>query len=230
MNSRRKERPKASGGEAPGKGTEKSAGKNPSAEAESSGPVSMPAYVMYFALAIVAGTTDLLSKEAVFRTFGLPGEQATWWLIQDRLGIQTALNPGALFGMGGGKRLIFASLSVAALLGILTWLFVYKAARDRWLTVALGIISGGILGNLYDRLGLWHRAGLPAGVNGELTGAVRDWILFQWKEVPLRIFNPWPNFNIADSFLVAGAIMLAIHALTYREKKPAEEGAASPAT
>ncbi len=184
----------------------------------------------YFALAIVAGTTDLLSKEAVFRTFGLPGEQPTWWLIQDRLGIQAALNPGALFGMGGGKRLIFASLSVAALLGILTWLFVYKAARDRWLTVALGIISGGILGNLYDRLGLWHRAGLPAGVNGELTGAVRDWILFQWKEVPLRIFNPWPNFNLADSFLVAGAIMLAVHALTYREKKPAEEAAASSAT
>ena len=194
------------------------------------GPVSRAAYVIYFALAIVAGTTDLLSKEAVFQNFGYPGEQPTWWLIQDRLGIQTALNPGALFGMGGGKRLIFASLSVAALLGILTWLFVYRAARDRWLTVALGIISGGILGNLYDRLGLWHRGGLPAGVDAKLTGAVRDWILFQWQEVPLRIFNPWPNFNLADSFLVAGAIMLAIHALTYREKKPADEAEASPAT
>ena len=178
----------------------------------------------------MGGTTDLLSKEAVFRTFGYPGEQPTGWLIQDRLGIQTSLNPGAIFGMGEGKRLIFASLSIAALLGILTWLFIYKAARDRWLTVALGIISGGILGNLYDRLGLWHRGGLPAGVDAKLTGAVRDWILFQWQEVPLRIFNPWPNFNLADSFLVAGAIMLAIHALTYREKKPAEEAEASPAT
>ena len=198
--------------------------------AESSGPISRAAVLTYFALAIVAGTADLLSKEAVFRTFGFPEEQPTWWLIQDRLGIQTALNPGALFGMGGGKRLIFASLSVAALIGIFTWLFVYKAARDRWLTVALGIISGGILGNLYDRLGLWHRSGLPAGLKAEYTGAVRDWILFQWKEVPLPIFNPWPNFNIADSFLVAGAIMLAIHALTYRDKKPAEEAAASAAT
>ena len=186
--------------------------------------------MIYFALAIVAGATDLFSKEAVFRSFGFPGEQPSWWLIQDRLGIQTALNPGALFGMGGGKRMIFAALSVAALLGILTWLFVYKAARDRWLTVALGIISGGILGNLYDRLGLWHRGGLPAGVDAELTGAVRDWILFQWKEVPWKIFNPWPNFNLADSFLVAGAIMLAIHALTYREKKPADGANACPAT
>jgi signal peptidase II len=187
------------------------------------GPVSQAAYAMYFALAIVAGSIDLLSKEAAFRTFGLPAEQPAWWLIQDRLGIQTALNPGALFGMGGGKRLIFASLSVAALLGIITWLFIYKAARDRWLTFALGIISGGILGNLYDRLGLWHRGGLPEGMNVQYTGAVRDWILFQWKEIPLQILNPWPNFNLADSFLVVGASMLAIHALTYREKKPAAE-------
>ena len=219
MNSRRKDRLKVVSSE------------TPADAAESSGPVSRAAILTYFALAIVAGTTDLLSKEAVFRTFGLPEpNKPAWWLIQDRLGIQTALNNGALFGMGGGNRLIFASLSVAALVGIMTWLFVYKAARDRWLTFALGIISGGILGNLYDRLGLWHRSGLPAGVDAKYTGAVRDWILFQWKEVPLQIFNPWPNFNIADSFLVAGAIMLAIHALTYREKKPAEEAAASPVT
>lgn len=221
MNSRRKER---------------SAKKDTAAPAEDAdvaavfGPVSKATYITYFALAVVGGAADLLSKEAVFRTFGYPGEQQTWWLIQDRLGIQTALNPGALFGMGGGKRLIFAALSIAALIGIFTWLFVYKAARDRWLNVALGIITGGIIGNLFDRLGMWHWSGLPAGVNAELTGAVRDWILFQWKEVPLRIFNPWPNFNIADSFLVTGAIMLAIHALTYREPKPAEEPKANPAT
>ena len=217
MNSRRKERSQ-------GKTSETETIREDSAAA--GGPVSLAAYLTFFPLAIIGGFTDLLSKHFVFRTFGYPGEQPTWWLIQDRLGIQTALNPGALFGMGGGKRLIFASLSVAALVGIVTWLFAFKAARDRWLTVALGIITGGIIGNLFDRLGMWHWSGLPAGVNAELTGAVRDWILFQWNEVPLQIFNPWPNFNIADSFLVTGAIMLAIHALTYREQKPVEEKAA----
>ena len=175
-------------------------------------------YYIYFGLAALGGGADLLTKQIIFHRFGLPGAQPTWWLIQDRLGIQTALNPGALFGMGGGKRLVFATLSVAALIGIFVWLFVYRAARDRWLTVALGAISGGIIGNLYDRLGLWHWNGLPAGVNGELTGAVRDWILFQWKEVHLKMFSPWPNFNIADSLLVCGAIFLAFHALTYRDK------------
>jgi signal peptidase II len=210
MNSRRKERGK-------------NAAEEKSAPAAGAGAVSRAAYATYFALAAVGGSIDLLTKQAVFSAFGYPGQQPTWWLIQDRLGIQTALNPGALFGMGGGRRLVFAALSVAALLGIFTWLFLYKAARDRWLTFALGIISGGIVGNLYDRLGLWHLQGMPQGIDAEYTGAVRDWILFQWKEVPLKMLNPWPNFNIADSFLVAGAIMLAVHALTYREKKLPEE-------
>lgn len=210
MNSRRKERSAKNEAAAPGDGAD---------VAIAQVVVSKAAYITFFSLAIVGGSIDLLTKQAVFGTLGYPGEKPTWWLIQDRLGIQTALNPGALFGMGGGKRLIFAALSIVALFGIFAWLFVYKAARDRWLNVALGIITGGILGNLFDRLGMWHWSGLPASVDPELTGAVRDWILFQWKEVPLRIFNPWPNFNIADSFLVCGAMMLAIHALTYREPK-----------
>jgi signal peptidase II len=220
MNSRRKER-----GE---KAAAKKSASNEAVKSDGSA-VSWAAYATFFALAAVGGSLDLLTKEAIFRAFGYPGQQATWWLVQDRLGIQTALNPGALFGMGGGKRMIFAALSVAALAGIFSWLFLWKAARDRWLTFALGIISGGIIGNLYDRLGLWHFRGLPEGMDAEYTGAVRDWILFQWKEVPLRMFNPWPNFNIADAFLVAGAIMLAMHALTYREKKAADESEAARA-
>jgi signal peptidase II len=101
-----------------------------------------------------------------------------------------------------------------AVVGIFVWLFVYRAAYDRWITVALGSVTGGILGNLYDRLGLWDSAGLAAAYQH----GVRDWILFVWPEIPLRIFNPWPNFNIADSLLVTGAIMLVVHALVWREK------------
>jgi signal peptidase II len=125
------------------------------------------------------------------------------------------MNPGALFGMGQGYWWVFACLSILATLGILTWLFVYGAARDRWLTVALGSITGGILGNLYDRLGLWN----PAGLRPEYQHGVRDWILFRWPESGLAIFDPWPNFNIADSLLVTGAILLVVHAIVWREKK-----------
>jgi signal peptidase II len=124
-------------------------------------------------------------------------------------GIQLSWNEGALFGIGQGKVWLFVVLSVGAALAIPLWLFVFRAARDAWLTFALGCVMGGILGNLYDRLALhgevWpvadSRAGQPAH-------AVRDWILVQindqWR---------WPNFNIADSLLVIGAAVLCLHAL-----------------
>ncbi len=178
-------------------------------------PLELPLnrYVAYFALASLGCGADLWTKHAVFKWRGLPQFDNEWWLIENRLGIQTSLNPGALFGMGAGWWWLFASLSVVALCGIMTWLFVFRAAHDRWITVALGIVSGGILGNLYDRLGFDKLPGVPPA----LAHSVRDWILFVWPEIKLQIFNPWPNFNIADTLLVTGAIMLVIHAVVWQE-------------
>jgi signal peptidase II len=150
----------------------------------------------------------------------LPRAGNVWWLIEGRLGIETSVNTGALFGMGAGYWWLFALLSVAAASGIVTWLFVLGAARDRWLNVALASITGGILGNLFDRLGLWDSQGLPPA----FAHGVRDWILFVWPEIKLQIFNPWPNFNIADSLLVTGAIMLVVHAVVWREKQDVAKG------
>ena len=176
---------------------------------------------------------DLTTKQAMFAWLGLPDHfvdaadpanferwrgaanlDHRWWLIEGRLGIETSVNTGALFGMGSGYWWVFATLSVIAALGIMTWLFVFKAAQDRWLNVALAAVTAGILGNLFDRIGLWNATGLQA----EFQHGVRDWILFVWPEIKLRIFNPWPNFNIADSLLVTGAIMLVVHAAVWREK------------
>jgi signal peptidase II len=111
--------------------------------------------------------------------------------------------------MGQGMVHVFALLSVVAAAGILYWLFWAGAARDRLLTVALGAITAGIFGNLYDRLGMprliwpdWHpRAGQP-------VYAVRDWLHFKIEGV-----IDWPVFNIADSLLVCGAALLFWQAL-----------------
>ena len=84
----------------------------------------------------------------------MPRPGPIWWLWPDVFGFQTSLNEGALFGMGQGMVPVFAALSVVAALGILYWLFCLGAARDWLLTVALGCVTAGILGNLYDRLGL----------------------------------------------------------------------------
>jgi signal peptidase II len=70
---------------------------------------------------------------------------------------------------------------------------------------------GGVLGNLYDRLGLWIQPGYPEQWNS----GVRDWILLRYGHYT------WPNFNIADSLLVCGAIMLMMHAFLERSEDQA---------
>ena len=157
-------------------------------------------YVLFGSLMLGGAAADLLSKEWIFTWRGLPGQLPPYWLIEPYVGIETAVNQGALFGMGQGQGWLFAILSIVALVGICTWLFVFRAAQSKWLSVAMGLVTGGIIGNLYDRLGI---PALPI----KIRGGVRDWILFQYQEYV------WPNFNIADSVLVAGAIMLAIHSL-----------------
>ena len=146
---------------------------------------------------------DPLKADPELETYAAQTKE--WW-IDGISGIQTSTNPGALFGMGAGYHWLFAIFSVVALIGIFVWVLFFKALYDRWLTFALGMISGGILGNLYDRVGLGHLESYPDLIRYN----VRDWILFELEGVPM--FDPWPNFNIADSLLVAGAIMLFVHA------------------
>ncbi len=163
-------------------------------------PVSMSSYLLFCVLMFAGAAADLITKQWVFDWRGLPQQLPPWWLIEPYVGIETAVNQGALFGMGQGQGWLFAILSIVALAGICVWMFVFKAAESKWLLVAMGFVTGGILGNLYDRLAI------PA-LPGELKGGVRDWILFRYQEYV------WPNFNIADSLLVIGAIMLAVHSL-----------------
>lgn len=160
--------------------------------------------LIVFVLIAVAGcAADLASKNWIFHRLGMPGGDV-WWFWEPYFGLQTSCNAGALFGMGQGKVWIFAAASCIALLGISSWLFIFGAARDWLLNISLAVVMGGVLGNLYDRLGLWA---VPDAPQLRLH-AVRDWILFQ---CPPWV---WPNFNIADSLLVCGGMMLVWQALT----------------
>ena len=157
-----------------------------------------------FAILAIAGTAaDLLSKHLIFARLW-PADGTKLWVWKPFVAFELSLNQGALFGMGQGFVWLFALLSVAAASGILYWLFYRGEARDLWLCIALGLVMGGILGNLYDRLGL-HGLVRPDGEGGgERIYAVRDWILLTYQG------HNWPNFNLADSLLVCGAIMLLI--------------------
>ena len=171
-------------------------------------------FALFFALMVTGLAIDLWTKSLLFGLFFDPvsdGYQEPYWLIDGVFGFQCSTNPGALFGIGKGHSALFAVFSLIALTGVFVWLFVFKAAYDRWLTFALGLISGGILGNLYDRIGWGWLPGYPESIRTN----VRDWILFRLDGVPF--FDPWPNFNVADMLLVTGAIMLFIHAVFWAE-------------
>ena len=165
-------------------------------------------YIVFFALGLVGCLIDLATKHYAFAKLGPPDHfnREISWVWVDVFGFQTSLNEGALFGLGQGGVPVFTALSFIALIALLVWLFVFGAAKEWLLTISLGCVTAGILGNLYDRLGLpgldWPIAFGPHQV-GDPVYAVRDWIVVMigpWQ---------WPNFNIADSLLVCGAILLA---------------------
>ena len=194
----------------------------PSAEGAAMTSVPRSRYLVFFALAILGCWLDLSTKSWIFGRLGMPipGQPNTWWLWQDVFGLQTSLNQGALFGIGQGAVSFFCIMSVIAAIAIFFWLFVAQAARQWLITVASGLICAGILGNLYDRLGLhglrWPFANPPLQQIGEPVYAVRDWILVMigsW---------PWPTFNLADSMLVAGAGLVIIHVIWF-DSPPTEE-------
>jgi signal peptidase II len=169
--------------------------------------VPLNRYLAFFSIAVAGCAVDLVSKNWIFGRPGMSDGQVQW-VWDGVFGFRTDVNRGALFGLGQGLTPVFAALSVAAALGILFWLFYLGAARDRLLCVALGCVMAGILGNLYDRLGL-H--GLEYS-SREPVRAVRDWILVMIGKYE------WPAFNIADSLLVCGAVLLLWHALGAKPK------------
>ena len=146
----------------------------------------------FLVLAFFGVALDLITKQIAFARLGLP-PSPIYWIWEGFFGFETSINHGALFGMGQGLVPVFAFISFVAIAGLALWVFVGGALESRMLTVALGLILGGILGNLYDRLGLWGHAG------------VRDWILCSYESWV------WPNFNIADSLLVCGAALMLWH-------------------
>lgn len=165
-------------------------------------------FCLFMTIASVGLLADLASKTWAFDRLGMPGRESIT-VIAGILSLETQLNEGALFSLGQGYQWFFSLLSVVAVVFILVWLFVKGAARDLWLTVALAMVMGGVLGNLWDRLGVpalkWN---YPAERIGEPVSAVRDWIHFEIAAIGFD----WPVFNIADSLLVCGAVMLAWHA------------------
>jgi signal peptidase II len=146
---------------------------------------------IFFLLAGGGAALDLYTKWLAFTKVGPPGNNQVIW--HDVFSFTTSHNKGALWGLARDipfANVAFACLSIVAGAAIMYWLFGRGAARDRLLSIALGLIMAGTIGNCYDRI---------------VYGHVRDFIYFE-------LIN-WPIFNLADSMLVCGAGVLMLQAI-----------------
>lgn len=158
--------------------------------------VSGNRYLLFWSIALGGLAFDLFSKSWAFERVGPPGSPAVP-IVPNILELRTTYNKGALWGFGNAfeySSLVFAALSVVAAGVIIYWLFWRGGAHDRLLTIALALITGGAIGNCYDRVRFGH---------------VRDFVHFHVDSIG---FN-FAIFNFADNLLVVGAGLLILLAL-----------------
>lgn len=104
-------------------------------------------------------------------------------------------NTGSAFGLFQGQGSILTVLTLIAL-GFLAVFFYRNARRDPLVALALGLQIGGAIGNLIDR--------------------IRHDYVVDFIDV-----GSWPTFNLADSAITVGTVLL-VYALLFRDGRPAE--------
>ncbi|UFS99442.1 signal peptidase II [Nocardia huaxiensis] len=134
-------------------------------------------------LAAVLLGLDLLTKCIVVATM-TPGQPI--YLIGHWARLSLVRNPGAAFSMATGMTWLLTLIAAAVVIGVIR---IGRTLRSLPWAIGLGMVLGGALGNLIDRL---FRA------PGPLQGHVVDFVAIGW----------WPVFNVADSAIVCGAILL----------------------
>ena len=139
-----------------------------------------PQWLSLVAVALAAVGADQLTKAIVTSRLGLDEEVH----VLGPLSIRHVQNSGIAFGLFASATSLVILLTAAAVAWML-YFFARSGARHPVLPVALGLVIGGSLSNLVDRVRLGH---------------VTDFLDFKF----------WPAFNLADSFIVVGVGILLL--------------------
>ena len=138
--------------------------------------------LMLFLIAVTVILVDHLTKLTIERTLPLNHSWAPFPEIADLFRLTHVSNTGAAFGLFQGASPVF--MLIAVVVGVLIVFYNYTLpAGHMLLRVALGLQLGDATGNLLDRIRLGH---------------VTDFL----------DFGAWPVFNLADTAVVAGVIIL----------------------
>ena len=163
---------------------------------------------VWIILAAVVAVADQITKQIAVRTleYGVPVR------VSPNLDFTLAHNTGAAFSFlssaSGWQRWFFVILALGVSTAIVLWLRRLPPA-ERWLGIALSLVLGGAVGNVIDRV---------------IYGYVIDFIdvyyqassclpLFSSVKIDNVLSCHWPAFNIADSAISIGAVMLLVDAL-----------------
>ncbi len=121
-----------------------------------------------------------------------------------------SFNPGSAFGLFNSQSGARVFLSIVGVLAVFGMFWMLKKAREdqRALTWALGLVAGGAVGNLIDRV---------------YYGVVTDFVLWRYHE------KEWPVFNVADMALVAGVGLMFVDIYHEAKREKAEARAAKAA-
>lgn len=148
--------------------------------------------IKIFSYAVIALILDQFSKIIVSIKLTV---NSSLNVIPNFFTLQYLENSGAAWNLLNGRLTILVLCSVLSLLIIYRYMYNFKNNFRN--SMAFGLLMGGIIGNLIDRLFL---------------GYVRDFLAF-------RIFNyNYPVFNLADTFIVVGVILLIIAIIKGEDK------------
>ncbi|MBI3856033.1 MAG: signal peptidase II [Planctomycetes bacterium] len=173
--------------------------------------------ILFFAVALAGAGLDLLTQHLAFEHIQRFQEVS---VVDGYFSFGRTTNPGVVFGMGAKGKTVWQVISIVAVPVILA--IFYTVRKPKWiLTISLGMILAGTIGNMYDRV--------FAQIDGVRIHEVRDFIKFFYRPASGGE-KVWPLFNLADAFICVGVLLLTIEMMFFDEKKksPEEPARAEP--
>lgn len=170
----------------------------------SDAPSTMPRNILFGVAGVLSIVLDQWTK-VLARTHLKP--MAPWRtrvVVPNYFDLRYSENTGVAFGMGQGMpggRVILTLVAIAAL-SLVIYYLKRASPRQYRLHLALGLVGGGAIGNLIDRIAF---------------GRVTDFIV--WHVGP----HEWPAFNIADAALVVGVVLMALDMLFDKHGKVGQD-------